>query len=320
MRLIRISMFTFMLLFFWGGGRMEAGPRQAEAPGDSEWSQLREQVATLQDDISAINLLNALHLNREQMEQILQLAQEARQAREATINSPEIKESLRQATAAYTPLRAEIQKGAPARGEIPARAAQIEHHLRDLRDQANQQLSVHYQALEARLRQVLSPEQLKVAQDFNPCLIPPLDLRDPVRAGQAMSSDGAIKQLRRLRQIPQERWQARKEEIIQRMVENYSQNRFRLSEAEQAAERSRLLNLMEKVRCLPEVDFEMNKEKLAEELIPKDRLKDLRAEAERRSPHGRRAQLSRVGRFLLTPRIIPILEERLQGNNVAASR
>jgi hypothetical protein len=64
----------------------------------------------------------------------------------------------------------------------------------------------------------------------------------------------------------------------------------------------------------------MDKEKLAEDFKPRDHMKDLRAEMERRAPHGRQAQLSRVGRFLLSDRLIPILEERLQANIAAASR
>jgi hypothetical protein len=320
MRLAKILMFTGMLLFLWGGGLIEAGPRRSGALGDPELQQLREQVATLQEDISAINLLNGLHLSQEQMGQILQLAQEARQARENTINSPAFKNSLRQAEAAFNALRTEIQRGAPARGEVPARAAQIEHRLKDLRDQANQQLSTRYQALEEKLRSVLAPEQLKVAQDFNPCLIPPLDLRNPVRAGQAVSSEGVIKHLRRLQQMPEDKWQARKQEIVQRMVDNYSRNHYRLSEAEKQQEQARLLNLAERVRRMSQVDFELAKEKLAEEFTPKDRMKDLRAEVERRAPHGRQAHFSRVGRFLLSERIIPLLEERLQNNTVAASQ
>ena len=318
MRLTRILLFVLVMLFFWGSSRMEAGARRAGALGDPELQQLREQVSGFQQDISAINLLNGLHLTREQLGQVLQLAREAHQAREATLNSAGFKDSLRQAEAAFGALRMEIQKGAPARGEIPARAAQIEHRLKDLRDQANQQLSGQYQALEDKLRTVLSPEQLQVAQDFNPCLIPPLDLRNPVRAGQAASNEGAIKQLRRLMQIPEARWQARKQEIVRRVVEKYSQNHFRLSEAEKQQEQTRLLNLVERVRRMSQVDFEMGKEKLAEEFTPRDRMKDLRTEVERRAPHGRQAQLSRVGRFLLSERVIPILEERLQANTLAA--
>jgi hypothetical protein len=320
MRLARILMFTGILFFFWGGSQMEAGPRRSGAPGDPELQQLREQVGTLQEDISAINLLNALHLSREQMSQILQLAQEARMARENTINSPAFKDSLSQAQAAFNSLRTEIQKGAPARGEIPARAAQIKHRLKDLRDQAHQQLGAQYQGLENKLRGVLSPEQLKVVQDFKPCLIPPRDLRNPVRAGQAASREGAIKHLRRLRQLPEDRWQARKQEIVQRMVNNYSRNHYRLSEAEKQREQARLLNLAAQVRRMSPVDFEMEKEKLAAAFKPQDRMQDLRREVERRVPHGRQAHFSRVGRFLLSERIIPILEERLQHHSLAAGR
>ncbi len=317
-RMLLIIILVCIMLLCWGG-RLDAAPlRAAGGTADTEAYQLREQVAHLHQDISTINLLNGLHLTREQMAQILQLAREARQARESALDSPEIKESLRQAGAAFADLRTEIQKGAPARGTIPSQAARIEHQLIGLRDQANSQLQASYQTLEGKLRAVLSPEQIQVAQDFNPCLIPPLNLRDPVRAGQASSSEGAIKQLRRLRKLPEGVWQARQQLIIQRIVDNYSQRHYRLSDAEKQTEAARLLTLLERTRRLPEVEFEMEKDKLAQEILPQDRMKALRAEVERRAPHPHQARFSRLGRFLLGERIIPILEERLQSGPLAA--
>ena len=41
--------------------------------------------------------------------------------------------------------------------------------------------------LEEKLTPVLTPEQIKVVENFLPCLIPPKELRDPVRAGKAPS-------------------------------------------------------------------------------------------------------------------------------------
>lgn len=316
-RLTLIIILSLIPAGFWGGPGTWPGLTPAAAAEDSP--PLRKQVESLKGDISSINLLNALHLSREQLSQILKLAQEAKRVREGAFNSPQVISSLQNAAAAFQSLRSEIQQGSPARGEIPARAVQMEHRLKELKEQAIQQLQAQYQALEDRLRRVLSPEQLQVVQDFNPCLIPPLELRNPVRAGQAAVNEGAIKHLRRLRQLPEDKWQAQKQGIIRGMVEKFSKNRYRLSEAEKRQEQARLLEWAEKVRRMPEMDFELNKEKLVESFRPPDRLKELRAELERRSPHVRQANLSKVGRFLLSERLIPILEERLQGSGLAAA-
>jgi hypothetical protein len=308
------------LLLFWGAGKAWAG-RGDLFPGDSDFQKVRTRVAELQEDISTINLLNGLNLSQDQMKQILQLAQEARQVRErATINSPSLMDALRQAETSYATLKEEIQKGAPARGQIPTQAAQINHHLKELQDQSNRQMSTEFNSLEGKLRGVLTPEQLKVVEDFSPCLIPPVDLRSPVRAGQAASNHGTVNLLRRLRAIPEDKWQARRRMIAQKIVNNINENHYRMTEAEKTAEEAHLLAVLDKARQMSDMDFELAKEKLAEQIAPQDKIKNLRAEIEARSPHVRKPQMSRLGRSLLSDNIIPILEQRLANTNLAGVR
>jgi hypothetical protein len=308
------------LLLMLATGQAWAGQR-APLSGDDDFTRIRTQVAELQEDISAINLLNGLYLSQDQMKQILQLAREARQVREqATINSQSLMDALRQAEPAYAALKEEIQKGTPARGTIPTQAAQINHHLKDLQDQSHRQMAVQYQSIEGKLKAVLTPEQLKVVEDFSPCLIPPVDLRNPVRAGQAASNQGLVNRLRQLRAIPEDKWQGRRQMVVQKMVDKISENHYRMTETEKTAEKSRLLAVLEKTRHMSDMDFELEKEQLAEQIKPKDTIKDLRAEIEARAPHVRQPHMSRMGRFLLSERIIPILEQRLANPNLAGVR
>ncbi len=308
------------LLLFWGAGQAWA-ERVDLFPGDADFQKVRIRVAELQEDISTINLLNGLNLSRDQEKQILQLAQEARQIRErATINSASLMEALRQAETAYATLKEEIEKGAPARGQIPTQAAQINHHLKELQDQSNRQMSTEFNALEGKLRGVLTAEQLQVVEDFSPCLIPPVDLRSPVRAGQAASNQGTVNLLRRLRAIPEDRWQARRQMIAQKIVNNINENHYRMTDAEKTAAGAHLLAVLDQARQMSDMDFELAKEKLAEQIAPQEKIKDLRAEIEARLPHVRRPQMSRLGRSLLSDNIIPILEQRLANTNLAGMR
>ncbi len=308
------------LLLFWGAGQAGAGQGGLSA-ADSDFQRVKTRVAELQEDISTINLLNGLNLSQDQEKQILQLAQEARQVRErATINSPSLLEAMRQAETSYANLKEEIEKGAPARGQIPTQAAQVNHHLKELQDQGNRQMSTEFSALEGKLRGVLSPEQLQVVEDFSPCLIPPVDLRSPVRAGQAASNQGSVNLLRRLRAIPEDKWQARRRMIAQKIVNNINENHYRMTEAEKTAAEARLLAVLDQARQMSDMDFELAKEKLAAQIAPPDKIKNLRNEIEARLPHARRPQMSRLGRSLLSDNIIPILEQRLANNNLAEAR
>ena len=101
-----------------------------------------------------------------------------------------------------------------ARGEVPAQARKINHRLKKLREQNFQEVRQAVQSLETRLNQVLTPEQVQVVKNFTPCLNPPKDLRDPVRAGQAAAHGGLEKRLRRLRTIPEDKWQAHRGESL----------------------------------------------------------------------------------------------------------
>jgi len=125
------------------------------------------------------------------------------------------------------------------------------------------------------------------------------------------------KRLQRLRAIPEDKWQAHRERIAQRVVDRISQRVKPLSAAEKQEEKARFLALAERIRQMPEVDFEMEKNNLIEELAPQARLKELKAELEARNPRLARAYRSPLARYFLNDRIIPILEERLARGGVA---
>jgi len=297
----------------WNGAASPA-PRAAFL-GDAELQQAQERVRQLHQDISLINLLNGLHLTRDQMTQLLALALEAQKTREQVFR--QYRANLLEAETAFTALRQEIQQGAPARGEVPAQAARINHRLKELREQQVPQVAQTMQSLEGRVKQVLTPEQVQVVQNFTPCLIPPADLRDPVRAGQAAPQEGLVKRLRQLRNLPEDKWQAYRDQIVERAVDKISQKVKPLTEAQRQEEKARLVALAERLRQMPEVDFEMAKDKLMEELAPKARIKERKAELEARAPHLAQARVSPLARYFLNHRIIPILEERLAQGNVA---
>ena len=293
-----------------------AGP-VAPAPAAAELAPFQE-ILRLKLEISTINLLNGLYLSKEQTTGLLRLAREAQNAREEyTTGSGELMGAVREAEAAFKALRAEIQKGAPARGEIPQHASRINNRLKELQDRSNQELSARFKALEEDLGRVLTPEQLQVVNDFKPCLIPPKDLNNPVRAGQASDSPGVVRLLQRLRAIPEKRWTARRDRVVARFVEKFNQHHYKMTPEEKKAETDRILALIDRARRMSDVDFEMEKENLAEELRPRNVLDDLRAEIEARQPYQRRPRMSKTGRFLLSPIIIPILEERLAAGRAA---
>jgi hypothetical protein len=270
------------------------------------------KIHELRQDISTINLLNGLNLSREQMKQVLSLARLAEETRQYGISR--MQEILPEAEEAFLALKEEIEKGSPAQGHLPERAQLINHRLKDLHQEIQADLSRRLEKIEARLRQVLTAGQIHIVSEFKPCLIPPDELGEPARAGQADPSSKIIKHLRRLRQLPDRVWENRRERIAERVVERIAKH-FRLTEEEMDAEYARLLELFERARALSEIDFEVEKLALANQIKPRDRIEELQKEIEWRLPHHKKQP--KLVRFLLSDRIIPILEERLRKNEFA---
>jgi hypothetical protein len=282
---------------------------------DDPFSKKRETVRNLFRDISTVNLLNGLYLTEVQMKEILVLAKKSQRIKQEFIEKrgAVFINALDKAELAYQNLFAEIMKGEPAKqgSPIEREAVRIERQLKEITHKAIQTMSNELSVLDYELSKILMPEQQQVIEGFKPCLIPPKDLKNPVRAGQASSNDRGINMLRRIREIPSHTWNHRKYQFLARHVERFSRYRSVMTEAEKEKEIQRLLNLTEKARALSDTDFELEKETLAEELRPTNMVHDLREELEKRVPYMRRVKVSKSSRFLLNERIIPILEERL---------
>lgn len=275
-------------------------------------SEAVKKIHELRQDISTINLLNGLNLSRKQMKQVLSLARLAEEARQYAAS--QMKEILPEAEEAFSALKEEIEKGSPAQGYLPKRAKLINNRLKDLHKDIQADMSNRMQQIEGRLREVLTAGQIHIVSEFKPCLIPPDELGEPARAGQADPSSKIIKKLRRLREMPDWAWENRKEFIVGRVVERIAKH-FRLTEEEMDAEYARLLKLFDRARALSEIDFEVQKLTLANEIKPRDRIEELQKEIEWRLPHHKKQP--KLTRFLLNDRIIPILEDRLQKNELA---
>jgi hypothetical protein len=276
--------------------------------------QTGKRLRELSTDISIINLLNGLRLTPEQSRKVLALARRAEAVRtgKAFKGFAELTSSLERATAAYQAFKAEAIKGEPPRGKVSRDAARIHQRLKQLKEQHVQWAKKQVEEIDAALRGTLTEGQLRITETFKACLIPPKDLRDPVRAGQA-SGDRGMKILGQLRRVPAGIWNARKDGIADRHVAAVEKLRYKmLSDAERAAAKKRFIAMVEKIRAMSDTDFELEKGKIAEQFKGGDRMQELIDEIQARSPRARMPKVSKAGRWLLNPQIIPILEARLK--------
>ncbi|NOZ23573.1 MAG: hypothetical protein GXP25_21055 [Planctomycetes bacterium] len=163
------------------------------------------------------------------------------------------------------------------------------------------------ESLRKDVEKVLTDSQKEVIRTFVPCHIPPREMRDPVRVGQAGVTSEAVRGLWDARNVPEDELDEWFEGVvmpfIRGKIESYNQHEEYAGTLSERSERKRLMKLIKKVRAMSDVEFQMKKKELAAQVqlgpdppmpaVDKDELK------------------RRIEHFLLDERFIPLYEKRL---------
>jgi hypothetical protein len=274
--------------------------RRGYCRGDLEIRKIFAEVNDLRREINLINLVNGLYLSAEQMNQMLAILKKVEATRgeyktKATSQVHEMEEILKE-------LR-----------EILARNEEIDQGLirkfdnakkrgEDLKEEFHSALMPYHD----EMKRVLNGNQLALIEEFKPCVVPPHDVRNPVRIGQA-SGDTRMGErlLTRVRQMDETLYQRRKPRLIERYIERVEHHVGIFSDEERAEEESRVTDIFKRARELSDLNFDVQKGDLAREL------KEPHGKALQSRHRKRRGDLDKLGRFLLDPKLIPILEKRL---------
>jgi len=224
----------------------------------------KAKVAKLRTEINNWNLINGLHLGRDQIQEIVRLC--------------EVYESQRGA-ADGKPIR-----GKAKRNRSERRATVVE--------------------LERAVEQVMNPGQLAVLADYKACLLPPKDLKNPVRAGQANDTSHYERWLSRARKMP--RWRLRR--MIGRVLDKEAGHFGELSSDERGERVGLIMDVVQEAAEMSDVDFELNKADLAERIAPRDQPQELKQKIE---ALARQESLpGKISRFMLKPQFIRQLRYR----------
>ena len=161
------------------------------------------------------------------------------------------------------------------------------------------------------VEQHLFEAQKKVLVDYKPCLIPPKDLKDPVRVGQASDDSAITKTLEQLRKLPQRKYDEDKKKIAEKQLSKIEEHQGRWPDGEREKKLQELVKFIDKVRAMSDVDFEMNKSELAKEFSKFARKEMLEEKLEKISKEDKIVR-DKIRAFLLNPRIVPLLRERIK--------
>ncbi len=277
--------------------------------------EMEKEVRDLRADINILNLVNGLHLTPHQIVHLLRAAGEAKDLIEEAAPPPRMEKLLDREVRALERIRAAMLAGEEAPKEalrdldnLRARGHAPRRSFRDV--------SERIRALEDGLEAELLPSQLEVVRTYKACLVPPKDLRDPVRVGQASDAGPMIRLLERVVRVPGEKWAREGAALVDRVVDEEQEHFGRYNEIETTERKAALRAAFEEARGMDEATFRMRKELLGERIQPEDRLQAIHLELQDLAES--RGEPGKVARILLDPRVVPILRKRLEMLRTAA--
>ena len=274
--------------------------KEGQCRRDAETREIFAGVHDLRKEITLHNLINGLYLSQDQIVQMLDVLKKVEGIREE--QKAKAMSHARQMEGILKGIRETVARDEEIGEDLAREFHQAKKKGEDLREEFHGSMMPY----QDEIKGILNENQLALLEEFKPCVIPPKDTWDSARVGQA-SGDTRMgeKFLTRVRGMDEIAYQKRKSFIIERHIGRVERHVGVLSNEERAEEEGRVADIFEKARGLSDVDFEAQKGDLAREL------KEPHEKAMQSRHRRRRGDLDKVGRFLLDPRLIPILEKRL---------
>ncbi len=128
--------------------------------------------------------------------------------------------------------------------------------------------------LERGIEKTMNCGQMEVLMTYKPCLIPPKNLKNPVRAGQASTNAVYEQWLEKARRVDAPSL----EKMIDDTLERETKHLGSLDKKETADRRTLLRQTTQHASKMSEAEFEINKGDLADQIAAKDRVQDLKVE------------------------------------------
>jgi hypothetical protein len=254
-----------------------------------------QDLKDIRDEIVLYNLINGLYLDKSQEEFILQRAKEVKDFQERM--ERELEKYYSEGRGLLLALKEEVKK------EVPDVSPDIAGQIRQGKIKKAKLCKEYESFLEEKVKEVkaiLNDNQLYTLENFRPCLIPP---KGPARVGQDYSGEWGLNFLKRIRRIPPYRYDLKKYEIADEVIERFAllHPYFEKNRADKVKEE--IIKIMDETRALNEVEFELQGKQKAIEFKEVLKKKDKEVNIE-----------EKIAKFLLSPSIIPILDERIGRN------
>ncbi len=228
------------------------------------------EIAKLRAEINNWNLINGLHLGGEQIQRIVRL---------------------------YGILDAQCESAKAGSGKRKAK-----------KNRASRPISLA--RLEKVVEKVMTPGQRQVLADYRACLIPPKNLNNPVRVGQAGDNSHLERWLSHARKMPAEPL----DQMIDELLDNEAHRFGELSSDALGERRSLLWKTVREATEQSDAEFEINRADLAQRIVPRNRLGELGQRIDALAL--RKGRPGKIAQFILKPGFIEQL--RYRGRQLAS--
>ena len=253
--------------------------------------QAETDVKKLHREVLLLNLINGLELNADQMRFILEKAKEAREIREEFEDRAE--GNVDETFEALSDLRATLMRGQDISPSLRERVHRVQGANGGLKEEYEEEMT----RLALEVKETLGEHQLYALEHFVPCLIPP---ESGPRIGQVEGTAPAERALERMREMPDPMFERRKEQVAQMALELVRRHLPKGLIINEDEEKDRISSIFEEARAMSDVEFELEKANLAQQL--KSRYEQSKPPLDVNV---------KIERFLLDPLIVPLLEAKL---------
>ncbi|MEW6359747.1 MAG: hypothetical protein AB1696_25640 [Planctomycetota bacterium] len=266
----------------------------------------------LQTEIDCLNLLNSLYLSDVQMRHMIGVGVKMEKGRQKA--QPQIEAINKEMEAALRQVKKDVVAGKDKTQSAGwAKVQECEKKLSEIRKElAHQEL-----VCEAYAKAILTPNQREKCYNYQHCLIPVKDLKDPTRVGSADAGSVAEKLLDSIRPLSADELEGRMPMILSKHLAGMEKYMGELSDADRKKEEAKLRSVFAEARAMTDMDYQIQKSRLGAQ-IPcdymelKSRMFDINCKLlklEGEKTDGKCTGV--VGQMFLKPCIIPILAKRI---------
>lgn len=272
-----------VLLILFGTTSSDSKPRYSE-----------KEIMGMVRDIQSLNLLNSLHLSRQQNLELLKIAEEVKRMEDdmQALNDRKHNEMHK----ILSNMRTQLMSSNDLSDNLKHEFYRAEREIKEKR--------VAYEdrkkELNRKVQRILNGNQMVILKEYQPCLVPVKNISNPERIGQAAGGERLIRLLERARKVPDDKYVEFKRIVIEKTEQTVKIHIRDENERKQAIKN--MSSVMDKARKMNDTEFEINKQQLADSMVPQHKNKEENIEEKF------------IDRFLLNPGLAAILKQK---NNMA---